>query len=379
MKVAWAALAATTVSFGLNFSAGVFFAPAAGAYGVSVTVLAVAAALSTALTGLAQPYVGTLLDRIGARWVLLLGLLLISAGYLALAVVQSGWQFVAAYTLLGGLGFAGSSSLTISTLIGRVYGKQAGPALTKAAVGINLGQLLTPWAATALFEPVGLRATYAILGVAGLAATLVIAVVLPADKPASRADGKESLRGRGRIVASFGLHAATMYVTVLILPKHATELDWSVTDAGRLVAVAAVAAGLTSAVLVRVLRGRAPDLPLKILHALRALSMLLIFVAGDPITLVAGAVIFGLSSFPVIPLTMAVLSRGLDPARLGRTLAPAWVAHQFAAATGLGVAAAIHALTDTYHAYFGLGLLLSLIALTLLEKETRVPGTARHR
>ncbi|GAA4049419.1 hypothetical protein [Nonomuraea soli] len=50
---------------------------------MSVTVLAVAAALGTALTGLAQPYVGILLDRVGASRVLLLGLVLSSAGYLA--------------------------------------------------------------------------------------------------------------------------------------------------------------------------------------------------------------------------------------------------------------------------------------------------------
>ncbi|WP_157246937.1 hypothetical protein [Nonomuraea typhae] len=33
---------------------------------------------------------------------------------------------------------------------------------------------------------------------------------------------------------------------------------------------------------------------------------------------------------------MAVTSRGLGPAKIGRTLAPAWVTHRLAAAAGLG-------------------------------------------
>ncbi|MBF6226627.1 hypothetical protein IU470_16150 [Nocardia abscessus] len=95
-QVALAGLAAMTVSFGLNFSIGVFFAPAADSYGVNATALTLAAALGTTVTGLAQPF-GVLLDRIGAKRVLIGGLTLISASYLVLAVVRTTVEFVAAY------------------------------------------------------------------------------------------------------------------------------------------------------------------------------------------------------------------------------------------------------------------------------------------
>jgi hypothetical protein len=77
------------------------------------------------------------------------------------------------------------------------------------------------------------------------------------------------------------------------------------------------------------------------------------------------AVVFGAASFPVIPLTMAVVTRGLDPARLGRTLAPAWVLHQGAAGAGLALAALGHALTGNYRTYFAFGVGLSLLAAVL--------------
>ncbi|TDP38419.1 MFS transporter [Nocardia ignorata] len=369
-NLAWAGLAAMTVSFGLNFTMGVFFAPTAASYGVSSTALAVAAALGTAVTGVAQQGIGRLLDRFGPKMVLTGGLSLISGSYLVLATVTQTWQFVAAYMVLGGLGFASASTLTVTTLLGRAHGAQAGPAMARAAIGINLGQLVTPWAATALFEPIGVRATFALLGAVGLAVTAVLWLLLPNDRRATGVAGAgESLADRWKVLVAFGLHSATLYVVVLMLPKHAVELGWSVTGAGRLVALAALAAGLTSAALVPLLRRHRPEGLLRILFVVRLSALLLaVFVPGS---LVLVAVLFGIASFPVIPLTMAIVSRGLDPARMGRTLAPAWVIHQLSAAAGLGVAALIHTFTDSYRGYFALTVLFTVAAAVLVAPVRR--------
>ncbi|MFB8004146.1 MFS transporter [Nocardia sp. NPDC056000] len=378
--IAWAGLAAMTISFGLNFSMGVFFAPTTASHGVSATALAIAAALGTTVTGFAQPFVGRLLDRAGARAVLIGGLALISGSYLALAVVRETWQYVTAYMLLGGLGFAASSTLTVTTLIGRTLGNQVGPALTRAAVGINLGQLIGPWAATALFEPVGVRATYALLGAAGLAVAGVLWLILPADRNTNSAAGQpESLTGRGRVLVSFGLHSATLYVVILMLPKHAVEAGWSVVAAGRLVALAALAAGLTSIAMVRLQRRYAVENLLRALYVVRIIALALAVSNIAPATLIAVAVLFGAASFPIVPLTMAVVSRGLDPARMGRTLSPAWVIHQLAAAAGLAIASTLHALTDSYRGYFALGLLFSAAAALLIRRNEPVHHASLHR
>lgn len=372
-RIAWAGLAAMTVSFGLNFTMGVFFAPTAAAYGLSATAMAVAAALGTTVTGLAQHPIGRLLDSVGAKAVLIGGLTLISSSYLVLSTVTRTWEFVSAYMVLGGLGFASSSTLTVTTLIGRARGDQAGPSLARAALGINLGQLITPWAATALFEPIGVRATYAVLGAVGLAVTAYLAWRLPASaRTGEPAGGRESLRGRGKLLVSFGLHAATLYVVILMLPKHATEMGWSIADAGRLVALAALSAGLTAAATVRLLRTYSPVILLRALYLVRIVALILAVFVPGPGVLIAVAVLFGAASFPVVPLTMAIMSRGLDPARMGRTLAPAWITHQLAAAAGLGVASLIHAQTDSYRGYFALGLLFT-IACVALVAPARAP------
>ncbi|WP_084535375.1 MFS transporter [Nocardia yamanashiensis] len=366
-RIAWAGLAAMTVSFGLNFTMGVFFAPTAAAYGVSATALAVAAALGTTVTGIAQYPIGRLLDSIGAKNVLVGGLTLISASYLVLSIVTETWEFVAAYMLLGGLGFAASSTLTVTTLVSRVRGTNAGPDLARAALGINVGQLITPWAATALFDPIGVRGAFALLGALGLAVTAYLWLRLPTCPGTGRpAGGAESLRGRGKILTAFGLHAATLYVVILMLPKHATEIGWNVTNAGRLVALAALSAGLTSAAMVRLLRTYSAENLLRTLFVVRIAALVLAVFVPGPGVLIAVAILFGAASFPIVPLTMAVMSRGLDPARMGRTLAPAWIVHQLSAAAGLAVASLIHLLTDSYRGYFALGLLFSVACVALM-------------
>ncbi|MEV4001793.1 MFS transporter [Actinomadura sp. NPDC049753] len=380
-RVARAALTAQAVSFGLNFSAGVFFAPASAAYGLSAATPAIAAGIAIALTGLAQPWVGVLLDRVGARLVLLTGLTLISSSYVALAAVQQTWQFITAYVVLGGLGFAASSSLAVTTLIGHRYGDRAGPALARASVGINLGQLLAPWAATLLLEPVGVRGTYLALGLTGLVVTAALAAILPRDERGRNvpAPATAALRGRGRVLTSFALHSASLYMLVLLLPKYATELGWSATHAGRLITLSALTAGLTSLATARLLHRFGPEPLLRTLHLVRAVALVLAATATEPAVLVAVAVIFGTASFTVIPLTMTLLTRGLDPARLGRALAPAWLIHQLSAGAALALAAAVHALSGSYRGGFALGVLLSLTAAALVAPAAHRPVATATR
>lgn len=178
------------------------------------------------------------------------------------------------------------------------------------------------------------------------------------------------------MLVSFAMHAATLYVLVLLLPKHATELGWSDAEAGRLVAASAIAAGLTSALAVRLLRRHRPETLLRSLHLIRAVALALAATAR-PAMLIPVAVLFGIASFPVIPLTMAVLSRGLQPNRLGRALAPAWLLHQMSAGAGLAMAATVHSITGQYRAYFVLGFLLSLTAAILAG--TSSPSRQRPR
>ena len=175
-------------------------------------------------------------------------------------------------------------------------------------------------------------------------------------------------------VASFGLHAFTLYALVLHLPRLATDIGGGVETGAAVLALAAAVSGVTMLV-GGPLADRHGHRPVLVaMHALRMLSLLAAAAATGPAQLFAVAVLFGLSSFPVIPVTTALLGAGRDPAALGGLLGRAWLVHQLAAGAGVLVAGLVRSATGDYRPWFLLaaaaaaGLLLVLRLPTLWRK-----------
>ncbi|MES9539487.1 MFS transporter [Actinomadura sp. NPDC000600] len=182
--------------------------------------------------------------------------------------------------------------------------------MARASVGVNLGQLLAPWAATVLLEPVGVRGTYLALGLTGLTVTAAPATILPRDGrgrngPAPAA--ANALRGRGRVLTSFALHSASLYMLVLLLPKYATELGWSATHAGRLITLSALAAGLTALAPAWLIHQLSAGTALAVAAAVHALSGSYrgAFALGVLLSLTAAALIAPAAPRPVATATQS--------------------------------------------------------------------------
>ena len=82
------------------------------------------------------------------------------------------------------------------------------------------------------------------------------------------------------------------------------------------------------------------------------------------------AVLFGLSSFPVIPVTTALLAAGREPAALGVLLGRAWLVHQLAAGAGVLSAGLVRSATGDYRPWF---LLAAAAAAAGLLLVLRIP------
>src|ERR671918_3223184 len=93
---AWIVLAAVTMallaSTGVRAVFGVYIKPMEAELGWSRGALSGAAALSLLLLGAVGPFAGRLADRWGPRRVIVLALLLLGAGSIAAAYVQSLWH-----------------------------------------------------------------------------------------------------------------------------------------------------------------------------------------------------------------------------------------------------------------------------------------------
>src|SRR5215510_10024499 len=83
------------VGFGLFFSFPVFFVPLIEEFRWSRGLTAGAFSLSSIVQGLLSPVVGALVDRVGARRVMLVGAVLLGGSCLLAARIGAAWQLYA--------------------------------------------------------------------------------------------------------------------------------------------------------------------------------------------------------------------------------------------------------------------------------------------
>ncbi|MBV9547411.1 MAG: MFS transporter, partial [Chloroflexi bacterium] len=118
---AWQALAATVVTIvlaaGARTSLAAFIRPIETDLGLERTVLSTAGALTVLTYGLAQPLVGALAARFGARQVMFGGVVLTALGGIGVATASDPWQLYVFAGVVPGLAFAGASSVPGTVLL----------------------------------------------------------------------------------------------------------------------------------------------------------------------------------------------------------------------------------------------------------------------
>ncbi|MBI4300371.1 MAG: MFS transporter [Chloroflexi bacterium] len=124
-----------------------------------------ALSMRNVLAGLIGPLLGTLLDRVGARPVMVVTAL---TGGLSLALisgVHSLWQFYLFYGVIGGMGGLQSSGLITSTLIAKWFIRKRGRAVAIASVGISLSGVFMIPVIQWLISSYGWRTTWLVMGI----------------------------------------------------------------------------------------------------------------------------------------------------------------------------------------------------------------------
>ncbi|HEX4885922.1 MAG TPA: MFS transporter [Casimicrobiaceae bacterium] len=136
-------------------------------FGVSWTLLGALVGVYYAASGLTQFTAGFVVDRIGARPVLLAGLALAAGGTLLASVVPGvGWLFPV--VALMGVGNGVFHPADFAILNASVAQRRLGHAYSMHGIGGNLGYALAPIASFGLASVFGWREALLILGAAGL-------------------------------------------------------------------------------------------------------------------------------------------------------------------------------------------------------------------
>jgi len=168
-----AAFAITFIGFGCAYTFSAFVQPLQSEFGASRGSVALAFSLSGFVYfgfGLVS---GRLADRLGARRLAMLGMLLVGGGFALASQARTLWQVYLAYGLGVGLGI-GCAYVPVIGTVQRWFDRHRGVASGLAVAGIGVGTLVMPPAASMLIEHIDWRSAYLIIGVA--AAVLGVAV-----------------------------------------------------------------------------------------------------------------------------------------------------------------------------------------------------------
>ncbi|HLJ79387.1 MAG TPA: MFS transporter [Acidobacteriaceae bacterium] len=192
-----------TAAVGLFFSAapiivysfGVFLKPMADSFHVGRGAVSMAFMIHNVVSACCAPLVGYLIDRYGARRVVLPGLVALAAVLVSAELIGSRlWQLYAFYLALGATGVA-TGPVPYSAVTARWFDRRRGIALGLIMFGIGIGSTVVPPLAQHLIARLGWRSAYACWGVATLLIPLGLVSALLVDGPEKRGllpDGAEA-------------------------------------------------------------------------------------------------------------------------------------------------------------------------------------------
>ncbi|NQW22797.1 MAG: MFS transporter [SAR202 cluster bacterium] len=147
-------------------------------FGWNATQLGFALSFTRVEGSISGPLAGYLVDRMGTRFMVFTGLLILTAGLLLFSQVQNLWMFYLAYFIMS-IGQGQAGWITVMTLINEWFVRHRGLAMGLAMMGMGVGGLvlvpLIAWLINPDADRLGWRGTAAILA----AVVFVSALVLP--------------------------------------------------------------------------------------------------------------------------------------------------------------------------------------------------------
>jgi sugar phosphate permease len=164
------------IAAGIQFLAGgfyqvgfsVYFLPISRDLGLSRAAMSLAFSLRSLEGGLDAPLVGYLVDRLGPRFMIRTGGVLVGLGFVLLAFTHDYLAFMLVFLGLIVLGINSGVALPTSTLVNHWFARKRAMAITLSHIGVEIGgTLLTPLIALLVLN-VGWRQAAIVSGVAFL-------------------------------------------------------------------------------------------------------------------------------------------------------------------------------------------------------------------
>lgn len=156
-----------------TFAVPLFFQPMSQELGWSLTMMTGALTAQAIVYAGISPFLGQILDRFGARPVMLVGALFAGGGLILLGGIQEIWQFWFLYAGVGALGLHEMGGFTGPVLITKWFVRLRGRAMAFGTMGTTIGAMVMAPVLGFLITSRGWRDTWVIMGV------MVIVIMVP--------------------------------------------------------------------------------------------------------------------------------------------------------------------------------------------------------
>ena len=204
-------LANVASAFALASTMSIFLKPLTADLGISRGVFSLLRSGEGIIGALVAPFVGTLVDRHGGRWLIAIGTAIVALGYLMLGHVEYFSQFALVRFTLVTLGDAMMGSMVVNIVIAQWFLHRRGRALALSSMGVGFAKVCMPILAASLMVWLGWRQTWIVFAFMTLALAVGPALLFIKRSPeemgllpdgAQKPIGLEAAIGRGKKVAS---------------------------------------------------------------------------------------------------------------------------------------------------------------------------------
>ena len=341
------------------------------------------------------PIVGSVIDRIGSRLIYATGMTVIGVVFILCSLMTEPWQLIALFSIVGGIAFAAMAPSLVSTTVAQHFTGRIGLATSIATSGSTGGQFALMPLLALLVTTTSWRQSYLLLGIAVLATSVVVFLLIgketPRPRPAKESPGNptmlSTLKALSR-VRTFWLLGGGFFIcgftTAGVIKVHLIPYAVS---CGFPPVQSATAYGVLSlfSLIGMISYGWLSDryhrpMLLASCYFVRALTfIMLMYITDNTSLLFAFAAMFGIFDYATFPIVASLVATHIGRNVMGITMGLIFALHSIGGALGSFMGGWLFGMFAQYDWVWmaSVGLALFAALLSTLVRENREPQTLR--